>query len=210
LFQGFEQGGSQFWKNLHKIKHYFKLGAKHMIDDGRRTCFWSDWGTGDHPLKEAFPNLFNVRENPSQSVASVFGVGELNIRFLRSLNQDGMRQWSQLATLRENFSYGNGKDKASWHLNPSSTFSVQSMYAKLAQGASVAFHKDVWEASVPLKIKIFAWQLILDRLPLSQQIATRHGPTTGNCALCGAVEDAGRIFFNCSLAKFVSCSMNQI
>jgi hypothetical protein len=139
LFEGSRQGGSQFWKSLHKIKHFFKLGAKHMIGDGRRTCFWTDWWIRDRPLKEIFPNLFSICENPTQSVAAVLDSG--------------------------------------------------------AQGASVAFHKDVWEAKVPLKIKIFSWQLILDRLPSSQQIATRHGPATGNCSLCGAVEDAGHIFF---------------
>jgi hypothetical protein len=87
---------------------------------------------------------------------------------------------------------------------------VQSLYAKLSQGASVDFHKDVWEARVPLKIKIFAWQLILDRLPSSQQIAPRHGPATGFYALCGAVVDAGHIFFTYSLAKFAWSSMRQI
>jgi hypothetical protein len=87
---------------------------------------------------------------------------------------------------------------------------VQSLYAKLSQGASVAYHKDVWTAKVPLKIKIFAWQLILDRLPSSQQIATRHGPASGNCALCGQVEDAGHIFFSCSLARFAWSAIRQI
>lgn len=68
----------------------------------------------------------------------------------------------------------------------------------------------IWKAKVPLRIKIFSWQLSLDRLPSSQQIAIRHGPTTGNCSLCGAVEDVGHIFFSCSLAKFAWCAIRQI
>jgi hypothetical protein len=210
LFTGTGQSGSQFWKNLHKIKHYFKLGAKHMISDRRRTCFWSDWWTRDHPLKGVFPNLFNISDNPTQYVASVFREGELNLRFRRSLNQDEMMQWTHLVTLLENFTYENGKHKVSWHLNTSGTFSVQFLYAKLSQGAFVAYHKDVWEARVPLKIKIFAWQLILERLPSSQQIATRHGPATGSCVLCSATEDAGHIFFFCTIAKFAWSTLRQI
>jgi hypothetical protein len=210
LFEGSGQGDSQFWKSLHKFKQFFKLGAKHIIGDGRRTCFWTDWWIRERPLKEIFPNLFNICENPTQSVAAALNSGELNITFTRSLNPDGRRQWVELVSLTDTFTFGNGKDKIRWHLNPAGKFSVQSLYAKLSQGASVAFHKDVWEAKVPLKIKIFAWQLILGRLPSSQQIATRHGLATGNCVLCGTMEDAGHIFFTCSLAKFAWSSIRQI
>ncbi|KAK1666246.1 hypothetical protein QYE76_054405 [Lolium multiflorum] len=200
LFEGSGQGGSQFWKSLHKIKHFFKLGAKHLIGDGRRTFFWTDWWCQDRPIKEIFPDLFNICDNPNISVAAALD-GELNIVFRRSLNPEGRRQWIELGMLTESTTLSHNKDKVTWHLESSGNFSVQSLYAKLSQGASVAYHKDVWEAKVPLKIKIFAWQLILDRLPSSQQIATRHGPASGNCALCGQVEDAGHIFFSCSLAS---------
>jgi hypothetical protein len=44
-------------------------------------------------------------------------------------------------------------------------FSVKSLYFKLYQGTSVAHFKDMWESRVPLKIKIFSWQLALDKLP---------------------------------------------
>jgi hypothetical protein len=39
LFSGTGQGGSQFWKSDHKVKHFFKIGAKHSVGDGRQTCF---------------------------------------------------------------------------------------------------------------------------------------------------------------------------
>ena len=70
------------------------------------------------------------------------------------------------------------------------------MYHKLAQGATVAHSSEL-----PLKIKIFLWQLILDRLPASKQVAAKHGPSDGRCVLCGEVEDATHIFFSCFLAK---------
>jgi hypothetical protein len=37
IFSGMSQGGSPFWKSLHKIKHFFKLGVRHQIRDGVRT-----------------------------------------------------------------------------------------------------------------------------------------------------------------------------
>jgi hypothetical protein len=87
---------------------------------------------------------------------------------------------------------------------------VSSMYDKLSQGATVADFKVVWAAKLPLKIKIFSWQLVLDRLPSSIQIAIRQGPATGTCALCGAPEDSSHILFTCSLAKFTWSVTHQL
>jgi hypothetical protein len=84
------------------------------------------------------------------------------------------------------------------------------MYAQLSQGTTIAHHKDMWKSKVPLKIKIFSWQLALDKLPSGQQIVTRHGPSNGLCALCGAPEDASHIFFACSLAKFAWSVLRQL
>jgi hypothetical protein len=68
------------------------------------------------------------------------------------------------------------------------------MYAKLSQGEVVAHFKDVWAAKIPLKIRIFSWQLVLDRLPSTCNLACRHGPGNGCCVVCGRVEDADHIF----------------
>ncbi|XP_071678265.1 uncharacterized protein [Lolium perenne] len=68
----------------------------------------------------------------------------------------------------------------------------------------------MWEATVPLKIKIFSWQLALDKLPSGLQILTRNGPSNGQCPLCGAPEDASHIFFSCSLAIFAWSVTRQL
>jgi hypothetical protein len=103
-----------------------------------------------------------------------------------------------------------GADIISWNLEPSGCYSVSSMYQKLSEGASVAHARDVWAAKLPLKIRIFTWQLILDRLPSSLLVASRFGPATGRCALCDAPEDANHIFFSCSLARFMWSVVRQL
>ena len=95
-----------------------------------------------------------------------------------------------------------GPDEILWALEASGRFSVSSMYRKLSQGATVVHSRDLWTARLPLKIKIFTWQLALDRLPLSTQLAKRLARFDGKCAMCGEVEDASHIFFSSSLAKF--------
>jgi hypothetical protein len=38
--------GSQFWKDLHKMKSGLRLGAKHRVGNGEYTHFWLDWWMG--------------------------------------------------------------------------------------------------------------------------------------------------------------------
>jgi hypothetical protein len=95
------------------------------------------------------------------------------------------------------------------------------MYKKLSQETSVTRFKDIWKAKMPLKIKIFSWHLVLDKLHCTIQVAIRHSPSNGTCALCGFPEDAActlwgfpedasHMFFRCSLAKFVGSAFRQI
>ncbi|KAK1645894.1 hypothetical protein QYE76_063699 [Lolium multiflorum] len=202
LFAGSGQGGSPFWKSLHKIKHLFKAGAKHKVRNGTRTSFWKDWWWGRGPLLEAFPLLYAICDNQEITVADAFLQDSLQVRFRRSLDPEGLRQWVELQHTLVAVNLTEGQDQISWHLEQSGSYSVKSMYSMLSRGTSIAHFKDMWEAPVPLKIKIFSWQLALDKLPSGLQIHARHGPSNGLCPLCGAPEDASHIFFSCSLAIF--------
>jgi hypothetical protein len=102
-----------------------------------------------------------------------------------------------------NVSLKPGLDQIRWHLDPSGIYLVNSMYRKLSQGVIIAHDKDIWKAKVPLKIKIFAWQLVLDKLPSSMQIATCNGPSDGMCALCGA-QKMLRVFYFLALLRPLS------
>ena len=113
-----------------------------------------------------------------------------------------MASWAALSNLVDTVALREGPDRIRWALEPSGSYSVASMYWQLSHGATVAHAQDLWGARLPLKIKIFTWQLALDRLPAGKQLAERHGPSDGHCALCGEVEDATHIFFSCSLARF--------
>jgi hypothetical protein len=43
------QGDSQFWHSINKIKHLFKLGAKYHLGYRERVLFWTDWWQGEGP-----------------------------------------------------------------------------------------------------------------------------------------------------------------
>jgi hypothetical protein len=174
------------------------------------TRFWLDWWCGDAPLKDRLPLLFSICELPEGSVAQALTDGEVSIRLRRSLDLEGVRQWNLLCTEMAQVQLSEEKDKVLWHLEESGRYSAKSLYAKLSQGATVVHWRDLWQAAVPLKIKIFAWQLALDKLPSALQLATRHGPSNGLCALCGSPEDASHIFFSCALAVFAWSVLRQL
>jgi hypothetical protein len=62
--------GSQFWNSIQKLKHLFRLGAKHSVCDGKTTSFWRDWWQGSGPLCDRFPTLFAVAVDQDLSVAA--------------------------------------------------------------------------------------------------------------------------------------------
>ncbi|XP_071681906.1 uncharacterized protein [Lolium perenne] len=128
---------------------------------------------------DSFPSLFAICDNPDISVADALHHQALQVRFRRSLDQEGLRQWGELQGMLTPVLLSPGQDLVSWHLEQSGSYTVKSMYAQLSQGTTIAHAKDLWEAKLPLKIKIFSWQLALDKLPSGQQILTRHGASNG-------------------------------
>ena len=61
----------------------------------------------------------------------------------------------------------------------------------------------LWKAPLPLKIKIFVWQLLRDRLSSGVEVAKRLGPGDGTCPLCAVPETGVHILFTCPAARFL-------
>jgi hypothetical protein len=135
---------------------------------------------GSEALSVKFPNLFVIAENQLMSVPRACADPNA-VRFRRSLCPRLRAEWVELVAFLNGVQLGTDRDRIVWDLEPSGVFSVKSMYAKLSQGASVAHFKDIWEAKLPLKIKIFTWQIALNRLPTRALIVDRHGPGSGMC-----------------------------
>jgi hypothetical protein len=55
----------------------------------------------------------------------------------------------------------------------------------------------MWKAPIPLKTKIFVWQLLPDQIPSGVEVAKRHGPGNGLCPPCAILELTHHIVFAC-------------
>lgn len=124
------------------------------------------------------------------------------IHFVRELNAQERESLSALLGLIGSTLLTDSPDTVTWELTGSGKFTVKSLYHKLCQGPAQLVVKGLWSARLPLKIKLFLWQLFRNKLPTSLNVAKRNGPATGPCALCGAPEDANHVFFQCPLARF--------
>ncbi|PNX56901.1 glutamate-gated kainate-type ion channel receptor subunit GluR20, partial [Trifolium pratense] len=59
----------------------------------------------------------------------------------------------------------------------------------------------IWQSQVPLKVSIFAWRLLRDRLPTKANLVSRGilSTATHHCVCgCGEVESAQHLFLSCS------------
>ena len=96
----------------------------------------------------------------------------------------------------------NVSDQWLWIPNPAEGFSVQGAYyvltsKDLPQVDSTA--EMIWHRQVPLKVLVFAWRLLRDRLPTKANLIHRGviSPEAGLCVSgCGTLESAQHLFLS--------------
>jgi hypothetical protein len=59
------------------------------------------------------------------------------------------------------------------------------------------------KARLPLKIKVFVWQVYNNRIPSAEQLIKRNWPGDTGCKVCGQRESTDHIMFQCFLAQFL-------
>jgi len=203
FFNSKSRGASQFWQGLHKVKHLFKWGAIHKVRDGSQTFFWLDTWLGDSPLKIQYPTLYSISRDPNAMVADIYYGGEWTIDFRRSLSSTEALEHDHLLSLLQTFHINSSEcDEVEWSLDKSKGFSTKSLYTFIThRGVCMRNSDNFWRTKLPLKIKVFIWQLShnCSRVLLSN---IEVGKVTLP-AVYVADKNLPLIFFSCSLARFV-------
>jgi hypothetical protein len=87
---------SQFWSGLMNVKKdFFNMGFFN-VHDGRQTRLWKDSWLDTTPLKQQYPNLYNIVRRRNATVANIFSSKALNISFCRSLFAENSLAWHEL------------------------------------------------------------------------------------------------------------------
>jgi hypothetical protein len=154
-----------------------------------------------HAFRFDFPQLFAICSDPMLLVATA-GHRMWDIPFRRVFGLEETIAWEALRA-RLPVSLSASSDSVSLHLSPSGIFTVKSAYRALCRGPVLTWTSPLWKAPLPLKTKIFVWQLLRDRLPTAVEVAKRHGPGNGQCPLCDVPETTHHIIFTCPAARFL-------
>jgi hypothetical protein len=99
--------------------------------------------------------------------------------------------------------FGPGEDRVFWKFGALGRFTVKSVYNALTIDDSGPYHKNIWKAKIPAKIKIFLWLLMNNAILTRDNILKRKGKVSPTCHFCNLDETISHLFFQCTTAKVV-------
>jgi hypothetical protein len=194
-------GDSHFWSGLMNIKDQFLRLGDFQVGDGQNTRFWQDKWLTSRPFCEQFPNLFNTVRIKSALVAEVCLDTNLNLSFRRTITGSKLVEWKKLLHLLTTVRFSPARDKFVWDGHKNGIFSVQSMYHLLMYNPNNNRNKMIWKLKIPLKIKVFLWNLGRGVILTKDNLAKKRWKGIMTCCFCNRNESIHHLFFDCYIAK---------
>jgi hypothetical protein len=120
---GIKLGDSQFWKGLIKVKDQLLSYGTFRVKDGSQTRFWEDNWIYQKPLRELYPNLYQIIRRPHDTVQSMLSHAPLNISFCRTLVGDKFTAWHEVQfKVVQLVNLSDERDIFSWNLTKDGVF----------------------------------------------------------------------------------------
>jgi hypothetical protein len=137
--------------------------------------------------------------------------GLLELIFRRNFGDRENQEFSELIDMMAGVHLTDSHDSARWVLEKIGMFTTSSLYKELTfTGFSNRWMLCLWKTKVPLKIKIFLWWVIHDKIQFAEQLKKREWSGLTECKLCGIHESTNHIFFECALARFCWCVIREV
>ncbi|GJU91759.1 RNA-directed DNA polymerase, eukaryota [Tanacetum coccineum] len=205
---------SSLWKSiLNEVKSLKAQGVdlishcKIRVGNGMNTSFWNDCWIGDSMLKHLFPRLFALETIKDIYVAHKFRV-PITCSFRRPV-RGGLeaQQLDHLMGLIESTLLSNSEDRWVWDLNGDGVFHVKDVRNLLDETfLPKADTPTRWIKCIPIKVNVFVWKALQDRLPTRSNLVRRNILIDSlSCPICdGEPEDSSHLFFRCCLARDVT------
>jgi hypothetical protein len=134
-------------------------------EDGDQTRMWEDVWLGQVPQKLSFPRLHEIYNDKNSLVGDCYNQGEWVIEFRRTFGPGELAQWEEMLTEMRFVSIQEGHDGIRWCLEKSGQYKTRSMYRFLIHRGVLNMHmRRVWKARLPMKLKVFMWQVFQDKL----------------------------------------------
>ena len=141
-------------------------------------------------------------------VANCYVNGEWRLDFRRSLTETEASDLADLMDTLQPVHLIHREDEVDWSLDKSRNFTTKSLHRFIThRGVCVKNSDNLCKTKLPLKIKVFLWQLPHNKLQSAMALKKRGWKGDPHCCLCGRLETTNHIFFSCSLARFVWSSL---
>ncbi|KAL5175849.1 putative ribonuclease H protein [Glycine soja] len=172
---------SLWWRDLKIVNQSLNQGHQlnrlilWRVGCGDKFKFWEDrWIGGDKSLARKYPRLYTISAQQHQFIHQIGAVKEggweWHFKWRRLLFDSEIGMAVAFLQQLEGFTIRSEiNDHWKWAAKPSGCYSTKSAYkaihhVTMEDGQDGKF-KELWKLRVPLKVAIFAWRLIQDKLP---------------------------------------------
>nr|GEV88051.1 hypothetical protein [Tanacetum cinerariifolium] len=175
----------------------------HKIGNVSSTRFWEDVWCGEQPLKTIFPRIYLLETDRLYLFKNRVPFLDAN-SFLGHQPRGGleMNKFVDLHAKLENIVLTDQDDSWSWTLDPSGFFVASVRHLIDSKTLDTSPNATRWIRYIPIKLNIFVWRLMLNKLP-SRVNLDRRGIDVDSvlCPTCQVdVETINHIFFSCYMA----------
>ena len=210
------------WKAIQGLLAVFLDHAKLKLGNGDRIRFWEDaWGESV-PFKTKYPNLFRLSLLHNKPVSRFLCSNSnqepsWNLHFRRPVSERELEEVSNLlSSLGRVRVCGALEDKWVWVEEGSGLFTCKSLFKTLIDKPTFTpfnFYHFIWKISIPSKLRVFGWLLILKKLN-TQDLLQKRQPllyvSPSWCVMCKkGSETVNHLFLHCSVAQKVWTNILQ-
>jgi hypothetical protein len=136
--------------------------------------------------------------------------GKWIVQFRRGLAGEFVQQWNSLREELEMVQLSAERDVVKWVLEKSGSYTTKLLYRQTSFGGVISRRmNEIWGSRLPLKVRIFLWQMFHDKLQTVEQLKKKNWKGEINCVLCGRVEDVNHIMFRCVSSRFLWADVKE-
>ena len=206
---------SKWWKDLISLHHQqqnlvIKRETAWKVGGGQQFRFWDDpWTDNGMPLMEKFPRLYHISSQQNTIIMQMGSINNNGWKWNLTWRRDLFDSKVEMADIfigdiSKQQVQPHRKDTWIWKHDQSGSYSTKSGYDLIRRELTGANHDsdfvDLWKLKISSKAAMFAWRIILNRLPTRMNLRRRQVMVNDSmCPLCGLREEkAAHLFFSCS------------
>lgn len=192
----------------HTIDAMFKASVTFLVGDGAKIRFWTDAWLLDGAICSFAPSLFRAigPRRRHRSVRDALHDRQWTKDITRALTAAVLVEYIHLWEVVDGYLLAPGTpDQLVWKWTADGEYSSSSAYRAFFNGStSMLGAREVWQASVPPKVKFFLWIALHGRVWTAER-CRRHGlQQNTDCALCDqADESSDHLFCSCVFTREV-------